>query len=77
MIGSSTKRRMSIFAGEYKSDDGIAQLTISSSNAMPKSVREALAWCISTEGAGDMSVEAAEQYVEGMFDQGRGGEESW
>lgn len=44
---------------------------------MPKSVREALAWCISTSGAGDLSSEEAEAYVEAMFEQGRGGEESW
>jgi hypothetical protein len=44
---------------------------------MPKSVREALAWCISTEGAGTLDSEEAVAYVEQMFEQGRGGEESW
>lgn len=44
---------------------------------MPRSVREALAWCISTEGAGNMSAEEAEAYVDAMFDGDRGGEESW
>lgn len=44
---------------------------------MPKSVREGLAWCISRSGAGDMSEEEAAEYVERMFDEGRGGEESW
>jgi hypothetical protein len=48
-----------------------------SSNAMPKLVREALAWCISTDGAGDLDAEEASAYVEGMFNEGRGGEESW
>lgn len=44
---------------------------------MPKSVREALAWCISSSGVGDLSTEEAEMFVEDMFEQGRGGEESW
>lgn len=48
-----------------------------SSNAMPREVREALAWCISIEGAGDLSIETATAYIEDMFESGRGGEESW
>jgi sulfite reductase alpha subunit-like flavoprotein len=46
-----------------------------SSNAMPREVREAVAWCISQGGAHDE--EAAKAYVDDMFDSGRGGEESW
>lgn len=49
----------------------------SSSNAMPREVRAAVAWCISTAGAGTLSEEESEAYVETMFDDGRGGEESW
>ncbi|WVQ97522.1 NADPH-dependent diflavin oxidoreductase 1 [Kwoniella sp. CBS 9459] len=48
-----------------------------SSNAMPREVREAIAWCISNEGAGDMTPEEAKEYVEQMFEDKRGGEESW
>nr|XP_018265994.1 NADPH-ferrihemoprotein reductase [Kwoniella dejecticola CBS 10117]OBR88152.1 NADPH-ferrihemoprotein reductase [Kwoniella dejecticola CBS 10117] len=48
-----------------------------SSNAMPREVREALAWCISTEGAGTFSEEEAKEYIERMFEEKRGGEESW
>ena len=48
-----------------------------SSNAMPREVRAAIAWCISTEGAGAFSMDEAEKYVEEMFESGRGGEESW
>ncbi|WWD21879.1 NADPH-dependent diflavin oxidoreductase 1 [Kwoniella shandongensis] len=48
-----------------------------SSNAMPREVREAIAWCISTEGAGDLSEEESKAYVEKMFEDKRGGEESW
>jgi sulfite reductase alpha subunit-like flavoprotein len=48
-----------------------------SSNAMPREVREAVAWCISSEGAGTFSAEEAEAFVESMFEDGRGGEESW
>ncbi|CAK9784196.1 riboflavin synthase domain-like protein [Cutaneotrichosporon oleaginosum] len=48
-----------------------------SSNAMPRAVREAIAWCISSEGAGTLSVTEAEAYVDAMFDGDRGGEESW
>ncbi|WOO77724.1 NADPH-dependent diflavin oxidoreductase 1 [Vanrija pseudolonga] len=48
-----------------------------SSNAMPREVREALAWCISTDGAGSLEPEAATEYIAEMFDSGRGGEESW
>jgi hypothetical protein len=44
---------------------------------MPREVRAAVAWCISTAGAGNMSEEESEAYVEAMFDDGRGGEESW
>ncbi len=44
---------------------------------MPREVREALAWCISIEGAGDLSIETATAYIEDMFESGRGGEESW
>ena len=44
---------------------------------MPKEVREAIAWCISVEGAGTLKEEEAKGYVEEMFDVGRGGEESW
>lgn len=52
-------------------------LTDRSSNAMPREVRAAIAWCISTSGAGSMTEVEAEAYVEAMFDDGRGGEESW
>ncbi|OCF33987.1 NADPH-ferrihemoprotein reductase [Kwoniella heveanensis BCC8398] len=48
-----------------------------SSNAMPREVREAIAWCISEEGAGDMTPDEAKEYVEQMFEDKRGGEESW
>lgn len=48
-----------------------------SSNAMPREVREAIAWCISVDGAGTLSSAEAEAYVDGMFDGDRGGEESW
>ncbi len=48
-----------------------------SSNAMPREVREAIAWCISADGSGDMGEEEAKAYVEEMFEDGRGGEESW
>ncbi|WWC87379.1 NADPH-dependent diflavin oxidoreductase 1 [Kwoniella dendrophila CBS 6074] len=48
-----------------------------SSNAMPKEVREALAWCVSKEGAGTLTEEQANEYIEQMFEDGRGGEESW
>lgn len=48
-----------------------------SSNAMPREVREALAWCISSDGAGDLDMEAAKAFVEDIFDSGRGGEETW
>jgi sulfite reductase alpha subunit-like flavoprotein len=44
-----------------------------SSNAMPREVREALGWCLSDK----FGEEEAMRYVEGIFDQGRGGEESW
>lgn len=44
---------------------------------MPREVREAVAWCISSSGAGDMGDEEAKEYVERMFEEGRGGEESW
>jgi hypothetical protein len=44
---------------------------------MPKEVRAAIAWCISSEGAGTLSIEEAEAFVEEMFEDGRGGEESW
>lgn len=52
----------------------VRELRRRSSNAMPREVREAIAWCISGE---DMTEEAAGAYVERMFDEGRGGEESW
>lgn len=48
-----------------------------SSGAMPKAVREAMAWCISTEGGGEMEEEEAVEWVGRMFEEGRGGEESW
>ncbi|KAK6904242.1 NADPH-dependent diflavin oxidoreductase 1 [Kwoniella mangroviensis CBS 8507] len=48
-----------------------------SSNAMPREVRDALAWCISKDGAGDFTEEEAKEYVERMFEEKRGGEESW
>jgi len=48
-----------------------------SSNAMPREVREAIAWCISVDGSGDLGGEEAREYVEDMFEGGRGGEESW
>lgn len=44
---------------------------------MPREVREAVAWCISKEGAGDMTEEESKAYVEQMFEDKRGGEESW
>lgn len=57
---------------------------------MPREVREAVAWCMSSDASpavakearpnGDaegLSEEEAKEYVERMFDQGRGGEESW
>ncbi|KIR34939.1 NADPH-ferrihemoprotein reductase [Cryptococcus deuterogattii MMRL2647] len=48
-----------------------------SSNTMPREVREAVAWCISKKGAGDMTEEESKAYVEQMFEDKRGGEESW
>lgn len=48
-----------------------------SSNTMPREVREAVAWCISKNGAGDMTEEESKAYVEQMFEDKRGGEESW
>ena len=48
-----------------------------SSNAMPRQVREAIAWCISVNGSGDMPLDRALDYVEEMFEDGRGAEESW
>lgn len=48
-----------------------------SSNTMPREVREAVAWCISKKGAGDMTEEESKAYVEQMFENKRGGEESW
>ncbi|KAK4685770.1 hypothetical protein P7C73_g4378, partial [Tremellales sp. Uapishka_1] len=45
-----------------------------SSNAMPKEVRGALADCLVCD---QRDREAAEAYVEEMFESGRGGEESW
>ncbi|WVQ75346.1 NADPH-dependent diflavin oxidoreductase 1 [Cryptococcus sp. DSM 104548] len=47
------------------------------SNAMPREVREAVAWCISKDGAGNFTEEEAKEYVEQMFEDKRGGEESW
>lgn len=47
-----------------------------SSNAMPREVREALAWCIAG-GEKGFSEDEAKAYVDEMFDTGRGGEESW
>jgi hypothetical protein len=44
---------------------------------MPKEVRAAVAWCLSKDGAGSMTVSEAEAFVEEMFEDGRGGEESW
>jgi sulfite reductase alpha subunit-like flavoprotein len=44
-----------------------------SSNAMPREVREGIAWCLS-DRLGEVE---AGKYVEEMFEQGRGGEESW
>lgn len=44
---------------------------------MPREVREAIAWCISSDGAGSMSAAEAEAYVDEMLDGDRGGEESW
>lgn len=44
---------------------------------MPKEVRAAVAWCLTSDGAGSMSSGQAEAYVERMFEDGRGGEESW
>ena len=49
----------------------------SSSNAMPKEVRASIAWCLSADGAGTMTDEEAGTFVEEMFEDGRGGEESW
>lgn len=48
-----------------------------SSNAMPRQVREALAFCISEQGGGKMTDEEAEAYIDAMFDGERGQEESW
>ncbi|EJT49287.1 NADPH-ferrihemoprotein reductase [Trichosporon asahii var. asahii CBS 2479] len=48
-----------------------------SSNAMPRQVREALAYCISEQGGGKMTDQEAEEYVDAMFDGDRGQEESW
>jgi sulfite reductase alpha subunit-like flavoprotein len=48
-----------------------------SSNAMPKEVRASIAWCLTSEGAGTMTEEEAGAFVEEMFEDGRGGEESW
>lgn len=49
-----------------------------SSGAMPRQVREALAWCLSKEGGGgSMSEEQAGEWIERLFEDGRGGEESW
>ncbi|WVW78975.1 NADPH-dependent diflavin oxidoreductase 1 [Kwoniella bestiolae CBS 10118] len=48
-----------------------------SSNAMPREVREALAWCVSMEGAGTFTEEESTEYIERMFEEKRGGEESW
>nr|XP_019008983.1 NADPH-ferrihemoprotein reductase [Kwoniella pini CBS 10737]OCF47764.1 NADPH-ferrihemoprotein reductase [Kwoniella pini CBS 10737] len=48
-----------------------------SSNAMPREVREALAWCISKNGAGNLTDEESKDYIEKMFEEKRGGEESW
>ncbi|WVO15705.1 NADPH-dependent diflavin oxidoreductase 1 [Cryptococcus depauperatus] len=48
-----------------------------SSNAMPREVREAVEWCISKAGAGDMTEEESKVYVEQMLEEKRGGEESW
>lgn len=46
---------------------------------MPKAVRSAVAWSISTDsGEGVLDRDAADKYVEEMFMSGkRGGEESW
>jgi len=44
---------------------------------MPKEVRAAVAWCLSKDGAGTMTASEAEAFVEEMFEDGRGGEESW
>ncbi|ORX36114.1 NADPH-ferrihemo protein reductase [Kockovaella imperatae] len=48
-----------------------------SSNAMPRQVREAVSWCLSTDGAGKLSSGEATTYVEDMFEDGHGMEESW
>ena len=39
---------------------------------MPRQVREAVAWCISSDGSGDMPLDKAMGYVEEMFEDGRG-----
>lgn len=44
---------------------------------MPKEVRATIAWCLSSGGAGTMVTAEAEAFVEEMFEDGRGGEESW
>ena len=48
---------------------------------MPKAVREAVAWCLTTKeeggGRGDLGEEEAGEWVGRMFEEGRGGEESW
>jgi hypothetical protein len=51
----------------------------SSSNAMPKAVRKAIAEAIEDmQDMGITCVEDAQRYVEDMFESGkRGGEESW
>lgn len=74
-----SRRRRGVIAapGETRRRGADTLPPCSSSNAMPREVREALAWCISTDGAGSLEPDAATEYIAEMFDSGRGGEESW
>ena len=67
---------MYTFQGEFEYGRVLADM-FRSSNAMPKEVRAAIAWCLTVEGAGTMDKDQAEAFVEEMFEDGRGGEESW
>lgn len=82
MSGSTIDAAMSISLGGssafFQSHAREGQSDVNrSSNNMPKEVRAAIAWCLSREGAGSLSAEDSGAYVEEMFEDGRGGEESW
>lgn len=69
---------MYIYPGKSdQTDDAAWTDMFRSSNAMPKEVRASIAWCLTSEGAGAMDKPEAEAFVEEMFEDGRGGEESW